>query len=84
MLTLIGIFLFLWGCVECAAADDYDRSEARKERRHRELLAEQRRHNELIEQKQKKHKKIKRTRRILRDENGKFIAAEEIIEEYEI
>ena len=83
MITLFCIFLFLWGCAQTCSAHEYEHSEYECERRHREMLEERKRHNEIMEKKKPDapKKKIKRTRRILRDEKGRFIAAEEIIEE---
>ena len=45
------------------------------------MLKEQKKSQEIALQESRNKKKIKRTRRILRDEKGNFIAAEEIIEE---
>lgn len=94
MIILLCILLFLWGCDQCCKADEFEYHEYEAERRHRERMEEERRHNEVMERKNAAAKrtsrnntsaptKVKRTRRILRDAKGRFIAAEEIIEEYE-
>lgn len=62
-------------------ASEIEYMEEQAERRHREMIEEQRKTKDVAAQKSEDKKKIKRTRRILRDENGRFIAAEEIIEE---
>lgn len=74
MIILFCILLFLWGSDQCCKADEYERTEFNKERRHREIM-EQR---EKMLRTQQKKKRI--TRNYARDERGRFIA-QEIIEE---
>lgn len=74
MIILLCILLFLWGNEQCVKADEHSRTEAERERRHRELM-EQR--EKMLRTQQKKRKV---TRNIIRDERGRIIA-QEIIEE---
>lgn len=77
----ISILLLLSAMDDFSRADEVERMERQAERRHKEMLEEQKKSQEIVLQESKNKKKINRTRRILRDEKGKFIAAEEIIEE---
>lgn len=75
MIIVLCIFLFLWGCSQCCTADEYERSEYGKERRHREMLEQRER---LAEEKSRRKKRVTRT--YARDERGRFVA-QEVIEE---
>lgn len=75
MVIVLCIVLFLWGCSQCCTADEYERSEYGKERRHREMLEQRER---LAEEKLRRKKRITRT--CARDERGRFVA-QEVIEE---
>ena len=77
----ISLLLFLSAMDDFSRADEVERMERQAERRHREMLKEQKKSQEIALQESRNKKKIKRARRILRDEKGNFIAAEEIIEE---
>lgn len=66
------VLLYIIGCCMSAAGKDWERSERNSERRHQELMAAQ-----------KKRKTVTR-RRMLRDEKGRFIAAEEVTVEGEL
>ena len=68
MIILLCLIIYIIGCCLEASAEDWERSERNKERRHRELM-----------EAQKKRKTVTR-RRILRDEKGRFIAEEIQIE----
>lgn len=75
MIIVLCIVLFLWGCSQCWSADEYERSEYGKERRHREMLEQRER---LAEEKSRRKKRVTRT--YARDERGRFVA-QEVIEE---
>lgn len=68
MILVIGIFLFVIGCALEASGKDWEQSERNKERRHRELMAT------------KKNQKKVTHRRMMRDEHGRFMAEEIVIE----
>lgn len=68
MLVMLCIILFVIGSALTASGKDWEQSERNKERRHKELMEAQR-----------KRKTITR-RRVLRDERGRFIAEEVILE----
>lgn len=64
MILCLCIIIYIIGCCLEASGSDWEQSERNKERRHRELMEAQR-----------KRKKVTR-RRVIRDENGRFIAEE--------
>lgn len=76
MIIVLCIILFLWGCTQCWSADEYEKSEYGKERRHREML-EQR---ERLAEEHRLQRRRRITRTCARDEHGRFVA-QEIIEE---
>lgn len=68
MILCLCIIIYIIGCCLEASGSDWEQAERNKERRHRELMEAQRK-------RKSKSKRVTR-RRIIRDENGRFIAEE--------
>jgi hypothetical protein len=78
ILLIIAFILILSAMGDWADAKDFECSESNAERRHNELMEIEERRCELISS-QKKRKATRR--RLARDEHGRFVAEEIILEE---